>query len=294
MIRNLESFITVAQLLNFGEAAKVLSYSQSTVSEQIRSLEAELGVRLFERMGRRVFLTKQGTKLLPYAKRMVNDAENLKNLFKSEDGVSGTILIGAAETLCTYWLPPLLKEYRMLYPNVQINIRVGCCVEFPQWLQQNIVDVVFSLMDDYKEPQLKEQTLFNGQTVFIAAPDHKLAVPEIFELGDLAGQTILMPEGYAGYPMDLKILLEDEQVQVNNILEFGSLETIKQCVKNGLGVSLLPEIAVTEEVKRGELVKLNWLNSSIPVKALMVFHRDKWLSPPLAALESLILAKLAI
>ncbi|MCE5285902.1 MAG: LysR family transcriptional regulator [Pelosinus sp.] len=291
-IRNLATFITVARLLSFGEAARMLNYSQSTVSEQIRSLEEELGVRVFERMGRKVFLTEQGKRLLPYAQRLVRDTENLKNLFSNDEEISGTILIGAAETLCAFWLPPILKEYRTLYPHVQINIKVGNCVEFPQWLQQNLVDVAFSLQDNYKEPQLREQTLFIGDTMLIAAPDHELAALEVLEIGDLTNQTLLMPEGYSGYPMDLKLLLEKEQVQTNTILEFGSLESIKQCVKNGLGISLLPEIAVAEEVKRGEIVKLNWLSASISIKAQMVFHRDKWLSSPLAALESLILAKL--
>lgn len=292
MIKNLETFVAVTQYLNFGEAAKALNYSQSTVSEQIRSLEQELGVRLFERIGRRVFLTGSGERLLPYAKRLVKDAENLKQLFKTETSITGTIQIGAAETLCTYWLPPLLKEYRTLYPHVQINIKVGCCVEFPQWLQQDLVDVAFSLMDEYKDGQLKEHLLFDGQTVFIAAPDHELAARGVFELSALAGRTILMPDGYSGYPMALKLLLEKEQVKVNNILEFGSLESIKQCVKNGLGVSLLPELAVAEELRSGALVKLNWRNPCIPVKALMVFHKDKWLAPPLAALEKLVLERL--
>lgn len=292
MIKNLESFVTVARLLNFGEAARELNYSQSTVSEQIRSLEAELGVRLFERMGRKVFLTNEGTRLLPYAKRLTREIENLKSLFQSEEGLSGTIVIGAAETLCTYWLPPLLKEYRALYPNVQINIKVGNCVDFPQWLQQDFVDVAFSLREESKEPQLIEYTLFSGNTVFFAAPDYELAAREIIELSDLAGHTLLMPEGDSGYPMELKLLLKKTQVAANTILEFGSLELIKQCVKNGLGVSLLPEIAVEQEIRRGELVKLNWLSGAISAKALMVFHRDKWLSPPLAALKNLILAKL--
>ena len=292
MIRNLETFITVAQLLNFGEAARSLNYSQSTVSEQIRSLEEELQTRLFERIGRKVFLTKQGETLLPYAKRFRKDAENLKVLFKSEDGIAGTIMIGAAESICTYWLPPLLKEYRRLYPNVQINIRVGCCVDFPQWLQNDLIDIAFSLRNDYREPQLQEQVLFEGQTVFIAAPDHELALMDKFELANLAEQTILMPEGYSGYPMDLKKLLEKEQIKISNILEFGSIETIKQCVKSGLGVSLLPEIAVEEEINRGELVKLNWLKPCIPIKGLVVYHREKWLSPQLVALNNLILTKL--
>lgn len=288
MIKKLEAFIAVARFLNFGEAARTLNYSQSTVSEQIKSLEEYLSVRLFERIGRKVFLTEQGKKLLPYAERMVRDAENLKNLFETGEEVSGTIMIGAAETLCTYWLPPLLKEYRSFYPAVQINIRVGICTEFPQWLQQNVVDTAFSLYDEYNEPQLREHTLFTGETVLFAAPDHPLATVNE-PLGNLTGQTLLLPEGNSGYPMEFKLLLEKRGVKTN-ILEFSSLESIKQCVKNGLGVSLLPEMAIKEELKRGELVKLRW-KSSIKVKGQMVFHRDKWMSSPLAALERLVLSK---
>ena len=290
MIKNLEAFIAVARLLNFGEAAGFLNYSQSTVSEQIKSLEVYLGVRVFERIGRKVFLTEDGKKLIPYAERMVRDAENLKNLFKTDEEVSGTIVIGAAETLCTYWLPPLLKEYRLLYPAVQINIRVGICTEFPQWLQKNVVDTAFSLYDGYNEPQIREHTLFTGETVLFAAPDNPLAALNEIVLSNLTGQTLLMPEGNSGYPMDLKLLMEKHGVKTN-ILEFSSLESIKQCVKSGLGVSLLPEMAVEEELKRGELVKLRW-NSSIKVKGQMVLHHDKWMSPALAAMEGLVLSKM--
>jgi DNA-binding transcriptional LysR family regulator len=92
--------------------------------------------------------------------------------------------------------------------------------------------------------------------------------------------------------MDLKQLLEKEGVKANMIMQFGSLESIKQCIKNSLGVSLLPKIAVEEEIKRGEIVSLNWNGPEIPIQAQMLFHRDKWLSPPLAALESLILDRI--
>ena len=289
-IKQLESFIVVARLLNFGQAARTLNYSQSTISEQIHGLEEYLSTQLFERIGRKVFLTEQGKTLLPFAERMVRDAKELKNLFSNDEILSGSIMVGAAETLCAFWLPPLLKEFRILYPNVQINIKVGNCVDFPQWLQQNIIDVAFGLNDESGQRQLRQNTLFRGETVFIASPAHKLSALPIVVPKDLTGETLLLAEGYCGYPIDLKCLLEKEQVKTNTILEFGSLESIKQCVKNDLGVSLLPEIVVAEELKRGELVSLNWNGPDIPIQAQMLFHRDKWLSPTLAALESLILA----
>ncbi|HWR38924.1 MAG TPA: LysR family transcriptional regulator [Patescibacteria group bacterium] len=287
-IRNLRSFITVARLLNFGEAARSLNYSQSTVSEQIQSLEQYLGTRLFERMSKKVFLTEPGKKLIPFAERMVKETEAIKGLFDEGDEVSGTLNIGAAETLCVFWLPPLLKEYRSHYPKVQINIKVGNCIDFPQWLQQNTIDVAFSLNDESKQQHLRQMVLFRGETVFIASPDHELAGNPVLEPQNLAGHTLLLPEGYCGYPMDLKNLLEQERVEANTIMEFGSLEAIRQCVKNGLGISLLPKIVVEEELKRGELVAFDWRGQSIPIQAHMVFHREKWLAPALTALEKLI------
>ena len=266
-IRQLESFIVAARLLNFGEAARNLNYSQSTISEQIHSLEEYLGVQLFERMGRKVFLTENGKKLVPFAEQMVRDAKELKNMFHSNEALSGSIMVGAAETLCAFWLPPLLKEYRILHPKVQINIKVGNCVDFPQWLQQNVIDVAFGLNDESGQRQLRQKTLFRGDTVFIASPEHKLSVLPIIALQHFNGEA-------------------------NTMLEFGSLESIKQCVKNDPGISLLPEIAVAEELKRGELVRLNWNGPDIPIQAQMLFHQDKWLSPPLAALENLIMTRI--
>jgi len=289
-MKHLESFLAVARLLNFGEAARTLNYSQSTISEQIRGLEEYLGTKLFERIGRKVFLTEQGKILIPVAERMVRDAEKLKNLFNDSEIISGSLNIGAAETLCAFWLPPVLKEYRLLYPKVQINIKVGNCVDFPQWLQQNIIDVAFSLNDESEQQQLRQIVLFRGETVFITSPDHELAIETVLKLENLAEQTLLLPEGYCGYPMDLQLLLKKEGVKANTIMQFGSLESIKQCIKNGLGISLLPKITVEEEIKRGEIVRLAWNGIDIPIKAQMIFHRDKWLSPPLVALENLILA----
>lgn len=290
-IKYLETFLAAAGQLNFGETARQLNYSQSTISEHIHCIEEYLGVKLFERIGRRVFLTPQGKKLLPYAERMVKDAEKLKTLFINDELIAGTLTVGAAETLCAFWLPPLLKEYRVLYPQVQIHIKVGNCIDFPQWLQQNWIDVAFGLNDESAQPQLRQVTLFHSATVFIAAPDYPLAKTHNLNLASLAGQTLLLPEGYCGYPMDLKDLLEAERVRANTIMEFGSIESIKQCVKNGLGISLLPRIAVESELERGEMVVLELAAPAIPIVAQMIFHRDKWMSPALSVLEKLIMAK---
>lgn len=291
-IKHMQTFLSVARLLNFSAAAQALNYSQSTVSEHIHILEEDLGTILFERLGKKVFLTDNGKRLLPLAERMIRDAEEIRGLFNEDDVVSGCINIGASESLCVFWLPPLLKKYRLNYPKVQINIKVGNCVEFPLWLQQNIIDVAFSLNNNSVQQQLRQINLFHDETVYISSPDHELAANTSLTLQNLAGHTLLLPEGYSGYPMDLKILLEKEGVKANTIMEFGSLEAIKHCVKSGLGISLLPRIVVEKDIVRGELIKLNLTATPIDIQALMIFHREKWMSPALLALEKTIFSVL--
>ncbi|MDT8902044.1 LysR family transcriptional regulator [Anaeroselena agilis] len=293
-IKNLQTFLAVARLLNFGGAAQTLNYSQSTVSEHIHVLEEELGARLFERLGKKVFLTAEGRKLLPLAERTVRDAEEIRGLFREDGGVSGCLNIGAAESLCVFWLPPLLKEYRLRHPQVQVNIKLGGCTELPLWLQQNVVDVAFGLNDDAgQQPLLRQVDLFRGETAFVASPEHELAARGALSAGDFAGHTLLLPEGASGYPTALKTLLAEAGVKAGAVMEFGSLEAIKLCVKSGLGVSLLPGIAVAGDIGRGELVQLAWTGAPIAFQARMVFHREKWLSPALAALEKVVLSSLS-
>lgn len=291
--KHLECFLTVARLLNFGEAAKVLNYSQSTISDQIRSLEQQLGVRLFERLGKKVFLSHNGNSLIPLAERMVRDAEKIEGLFAEKGEITGSLTIGAAESLCVFWLPPVLKEYRSRHPHVQVIIKVGSCLEFHHWLQQNIVDVAFSLNDEAGHPQLREIELFRGETVFIASPLSDLSKRVVISPRDLEDHILILPEAECGYRRELESILTKEKVQVSAVMEFSSLEAIKQCVKSDLGVSLLPKIAVREEIARGELNVLNWVSDSIPVVARMVFHREKWMSPPMTALEEVVLSTIS-
>ena len=289
--KNLKAFLTVARTLNFSEASHELNYAQSTVSTQIHALEMELDIQLFERIGHRIYLTEEGSRLLPLAEKMVTNEENIRMLFRNKGKVAGKLSIGASETLCAFWLPPLLREYHKQYPSVDLCIKVGYCMDFPEWLTKNRVDTAFSLHDETASAHIRQRVLFRGRTVFFAASDHPLAAREQIQLEDLQSQYLLLPEGETGYPMELKKLLQRQGISTNTILEFGSLDAIKQCAKNGLGISLLPEIAVRDEVERGELRTFSVKGVNIPLQAQMLFHQDKWLSPQLSALEHFIMAR---
>lgn len=290
-IKQLQTFIVVSRLLNFREAAEELNYSQSTVSDHIRNLEQELGVKLFERLGRKVFLNEEGKKLIASAQRMIQDAEEIQKLFSKDEKVQGTLKIGAAETLCVFWLPPLLKEYSKIYPQVQIILKMADCLDFPEMLEKNIIDVAFGLHDESEQLQLSQIDLFDDTTILVAAPDHPLAALKKITVGELENQSFILTEAGSGYSLEFKELLQSLNVNANTIMEFGSLQAIKQCVKNGLGITLLPRIVVDEEIQRGELVVLPLEICQIPIHAKMIYHREKWMSTPLAALKDIVLIK---
>lgn len=288
-VKQLQTFIVVARLLNFRVAAEELNYSQSTVSDHIRNLEQELGVKLFERLGRKVFLNEEGKKLILLAEKMIQDAEEIHELFNEGEKVHGTLRIGAAETLCVFWLPPLLKEYSKIYPKVRITLKMSDCLEFHELLEKNLIDVAFSLHDESKRKYLSQIDIFDDSTVFVAAPDHPLSALEKITMDKLENESFILTESEAGYSMELRKLLQNLNVKVDTIMELGSIEAIKQCVEKGLGITFLPRIVVNKEIENGELIMLPVQMDNIPIHAKMVYHVDKWMSAPLAALKDIVL-----
>lgn len=290
-VRQLQTFIVLARLLNFRAAAEELSYSQSTVSDHIRNLEQELGVKLFERLGRKVFLNEEGKKLISPVQKMLQDAEEIHELFNKGEKVHGSLRIGAAETLSAFWLPPLLREYSKIYPKVRITMKMADCPELPELLEKNIIDVAFSLHDESKRKDLFQIDIFDDSTAFIAAPDHPFSSLNKITMNKLENQSFILIESESGYCMELKKLFQKLNVKVDTIMELGSIEAIKQCVKEGLGISLLPRIAVDKEIKNGELVMLPVETDNILIHAKMIYHVNKWISAPLEALKDIVLLK---
>ena len=290
-IKKLQTFITVAKLLNFREAAEELNYSQSSISDHISNLEQELGVKLFERLGRKVFLNEHGKKLISLAEKMVQDEKELYELFNKDEEISGVLRIGAAETLSVFWLPPLLKEYRIMYPDVKVMLKMADCLEFPKMLENEMIDIAFSLHDESDQEYISQVDIFEDSTVFIVAPDHPLATLETITIHDLENHSFILSEAECCYRIELEEFLKRWNVKVDTTMELSSLETIKQCVKSGLGISLLPRIAVEHEINNGELMVLSIETCKISIDAKMIYHKQKWISPSMAALKNMISLK---
>lgn len=286
-LRQLKAFCTVAREKSFTRAAELLDYAQSSVTTQVQSLEDELGTRLFERLGRRITMTRDGEKLLAYAEQILKLASEARNAVSGSSIPGGTISIGAPESLCVYRLPAILQEYRRRCPGVEIIIRLGKCDELPVWLRNNTIDISLYLSCDTFFPDLVTETLIHEPMTVAAGTDHPLAARGRVEPRDINGEFLILTESGLGYRAVFERILDEAGVRPGSVLEFGSVEAIKKCVISGLGITLLPRVTLESDLSAGKLADLNWQGPDFNIVTQILYHRDKWISPALGTLMDL-------
>ncbi|MBX3001794.1 MAG: LysR family transcriptional regulator [Caldilineaceae bacterium] len=293
-LRQLKTFRTTAQVRSFSRAAEILDYAQSTVSTQIQSLEQELGVHLFDRLGKQVMLTNAGQRLLVYADQILKLSDEAYQVVADSEIPAGTLTIGAPESLCVYRLPPVLRRYRDQYPQVRIALQPGSCPDLRRATREGDADVVFTLEPAFQSEELRVEILRTESVLLLAHPDHLLAKqPEVYAT-DLKGEPVLLTEATCSYRRLFEDALAQADVRPVTELEFNSVEAIKQCVIAGMGIAVLPEVAVTREIAAGEIAALNWWGPSLSVAMQLVWHKDKWISPAMHAFARMTREMLAV
>lgn len=277
--RNLRTFQAVARHLSFHRAAEVLNYAQSTVSAQVQALEDELGVRLFDRLGRRVYLTEEGELLFAYAQKILDLEQEAQAEVAFREATPGSLVIRVPESLCVYRFPPVIRRFRSLRPNVRLQF-ITCAQEgLEKDLRRGITDLAFLLADSIQAGDLNVEILGTEALVLAASPQHPLASKAEVHTRDLNGETILLTKVDCSYRRILQDLLTEAKAQAGMILEFHSVEAVKHCVEEGLGVTMLPEMAAQDGGASNGLKILPWAENGLETAVLMVWHREKWLSP---------------
>lgn len=285
-IAQLRSLVTIVREGSFTAAADKLFVTQPALSQQMKALESELGVPLFARRGRRITITAPGEVVLARAEQILGQLQQLQDELAALNGLAqGRIRIGTSDTLCLYLLPPVVQAFRRRYPAVEIHLTNRPSREVVTLLLTGVLD--FGLISlPVNEPQLESEYLCTRPEVAICAPDHPLA-----------GQPQASLEQVAAYPLLLlekgttsRALLDQLLVQralTPQITDLGSIEVLKRYAEIGLGVAVVPAMAVVEEVQRGRLwsLALPWL----PVRAIgVVRRRDSYRTPAESAFSDLL------
>lgn len=281
--RHLFTFLVVVEVGSFTRAAQRLDYAQSSITAQIQSLEAELGTPLFDRMNKKILLTDAGRRLLPYAQEISKMHSLAKDAIRSDADMSGTLTIGAPESLAAFRLPNMIREYRKNHPSVKIILKPGACPELLEMIRSGALDIAFLLQPEMEDRELHIETLIDEKMAMIAPIDHPLVGKKHVVPEDLRTETILHTESGCTYRTLFEQYLNNHGIFPDPSLEFWSLEAIKQCVMAGLGISFLPLVAVKRELQEGKLALLDWDDREQRVYTQLGYHLKKWQSPALDA-----------
>lgn len=282
-LRQLETFRTAAKTLSFTRTAAQLNYAQSSVSAQMQALEEELGVTLFDRLGRRIHLTDKGQELLAYAERILDLADEARSMVASKDEPSGSVVISAPETLCVYRLPAVLQALRERYPQVRLTLQPSLAQAWRAHLNSGEADAAITLNAPLQLSGYRVEVLRAEPIVIIAPPTHPLVGKSPITSADLEPELLMLTEQNCSYRNELERTLRADGVRPTAVLDFTSVEAIKQLVMGGMGVAQLPLVAVATEVEQGRLALLDWQADEAEMFVQLVVHRDKWLSPALRA-----------
>jgi DNA-binding transcriptional LysR family regulator len=291
-VRQLQTFCILAEELNFTRTAERVYTVQSNVTSQIKSLEAELGYPLFDRLAKRVFLTEAGRRFRPYAEKALAAMEEGYRAVKFGTEPAGPLRIYSPESVLTYRLPEVLKQFRKRYPKVELIFRPESDNKLSVELECGKIDLAISMSDEIDGEQLCSIKMRNEDVYLFGTPDHPLANAKKVYPKDLSDQTLLLTEAGCGYRKKLDMQLESAKVRPQHVTEFSSVEAIKQCVLAGMGIGLLPEIVIACELKKKQFTVMNWHGAKMSIATHMVWHKDKWISPGMQAFQDILKAKL--
>jgi len=254
--RQLRMFCVLVRTGSFTQAARELGVTQSGVSYSMKALENDTGCRLLDRLGKKVIPTQAGEQLLHYATRIMNDMDTAReSLARLGKWGSGRLRLGASTTACQLLIPPVLREFKESFPAHAITLEPGDTPELVAALLGHRIDLALSL-EVQREPQLKFHPLFTDDLQFIVAPLHPWAKAGRIERPAIPRQNYIL---YSERSVTFRLIADyfrREQMELNTVIEAGSMEATKELVKLGLGVSILAPWITQKEIEEGSLVAL--------------------------------------
>jgi DNA-binding transcriptional LysR family regulator len=275
----LEAFVQVAGQRSFSRAAEALFLTQPSVTARIQALERDLGERLFERSGRGVRLTEVGSCFLPHAERVLQALSSGREAIDSLRNLqSGTLVLASAPTISTYVLPGVLKTFRSRFPRVEVSVRTGRSEQVMQMLLADEAQV--GLVRAVYHQDIETQGIVEDELILVSNASHELAGQGGVTVEELGDHPFIFFDRNSSYYAFAQGLFRQHGIVPRTQLELDSMETSKTMVEEGLGIALLPRIAVEREIITGTLVEIPITGMPNPTRQIaLITRRSRPLGP---------------
>ena len=281
--KSLNTFIQVAELNSFTKAGEKLGYSQPTVSFQIKQLEQELGIQLFERIGHTITLTDSGRQALSYAQEICRMSDKMISSKMVDTTPKGNINLAMADSLCTPMIINNFNKFREMYPQISLNIKTAGTDELFRLLDHNEADIVCTLDNHIYSTNYIISNEEKVDIHFICSADNPLANNTTLTVNDLLNEPFLLTEKGMSYRRLLDENMAKSSIEIKPVLEIGSADLICKLMKDNMGISFLPDYVTKSAVEKGDIVKLNVADFNVELWKQLLYHRDKWVSQQMQA-----------
>ena len=282
-LRNLITFIHVAELGSFTKAAEQLGYSQPSISFQIKQLEEEFGCLLFERINHTITLTEKGHELVACAHQIRALTDGFKESVESDSQCSGLIHVVTPDSVCEEMINSHYIDFHNKYPNIAIRFTTGDSAVMLDMLDHNEADVIITLdhhlyNKDYviaKEQQLSMH--------FVASSKSKFAGIKNLSINDIINEPFILTEHGQGYRRVFDRELAKKSLEITALLEIGRTDIITSILTQSNMISYLPDFVTKPLIESGELCYLDVCDMNIDVWKQLIYHKNKWISSSLKA-----------
>ncbi len=276
-------FRKVAETKSISRASEELLITQPAVSKQIKALEEELGEKLFDRIGKKIFLTRTGEVFLVHADRILRSVQEAKTAVRDlSEECSGELIIGTSDHISLHRLPGVLKAYISAFPKVDLKLRCHRSETILEMVDKNLVDIGVITLPRVTA-NLVSRVIWKDPMSLVVPRDHPLAALKKIRLKDVARFGMILPEAGTTTRKNIDLAFTRRNLIPNITMEVAYIETIKGLVKAGLGVSILPDKAVEQEIQSETLVKTKIQDADFSRDLGVVYLKDKFLSRPAVA-----------
>lgn len=270
-IDQIETFLAVGTYGGFHRAAAALRISQPAVSARIRALEDSLGVKLFTRTKGTMAVSPAGKALRPHAEQLLRDVAKARQaVHELQPSTSGTLSIAAALSVCTYFLPDVMKDYQSAHPKVMVSLRSGNSAQVLKMVLDGEAEI--GVARSLNHPEVETMTLRDDPLILVGHPRHPAAQRRHVRLEDVETMPLIFfDRGSSDWTLTQSLFRRAGQLP-NTVLEVETIEAAKRMVERKLGLSFLPQIAVIHELRKGQLAAVQITDAEVLQRNLDVIY----------------------
>lgn len=287
--KNINTFIKVVEFNNFTKAAEHLGYSQAAVTAQIKALENELGVLLFDRIGKRIQLTQEGKVFLPYAHNMLKAEEEAINSVRVTGDLKGELRVCAGSSYAMGVLPEILLKYKEQHPGVNVIVKIS---DYPEDTTQKLargdIDFLVCMDEENTYPEFLTVAKKPEQIIFVTYPANPILKntsgkgafgQQTVALADIVKNQFITADRDIGYCALLEKELRKRGIEAEPVMEMGSVGAIVNVLLGGYGTSFIPRFMAEKYLESGELVEIKTEKINIELYSYYICSRHRWLNP---------------